>query len=210
MAKVPSFPHSNSLQILGHGLPAVCAGVGGGSRATCGRAQASNRAATAAQQGAAEGSRAYALARRRHARRRRARARLRLRDVYSGAPCGRQHLYKLRERKAPLERSARLRICEDAKKQNMENQLSANAHTPAPEHASAQQESPDVAVEASAHTRLMRAVEASTYATFRTHILVSAHVEIAAQSRRKAVPFLGPFFGPKNGTVFRSRFRGNI
>ena len=38
MAKVPSFPHSNSLQILGHGLPAVCAGVGGGSRATCGRA----------------------------------------------------------------------------------------------------------------------------------------------------------------------------
>ena len=58
----------------------------------------------------------------------RARARLRLRDVYSGAPCARQHLYKLRERKAPLERSARLRICEDAKSRTWRTSL-ARTHT---------------------------------------------------------------------------------
>ena len=226
MAKVPSFPHSNSLQILGHGLPAVCAGVGGGSRATCGRAQASNRAATAAQQGAAEGSRAYALARRRHARRRRARARLRLRDVYSGAPCARQHLYKLRERKAPLERSARLRICEDAKSRTWRTSL-ARTHIHQRPSMRLRNKRAQMLRWKQARIRALCALskQARTQHSVPTfwyrHTSKSRHSRAEKRSRfwdRFSVPKTGPFFGPdsvviyksimvsKSGPVFRSHF----
>ena len=170
--------------------------------------------------------RARAQATRAQATRARARARLRLRDVYSGAPCARQHLYKLRERKAPLERSARLRICEDAKSRTWRTKRE-RTHTHQRPSMRLRNKRAQMLRWKQARIRALCALskQARTQHSVPTfwyrHTSKSRHSRAEKRSRfwdRFSVPKTGPFFGPdsvviyksimvsKSGPVFRSHF----